>query len=269
LCQVDVQQTGLLLTAPLYCYEDSPSIAVNPQVAGAKSCPQGDAQFCGDGLIGAAPPGRTIAPAGEVNFGDVDDKHAVLTGELNTTTGRVTLAGCMEDRDGMAARGNVYLSVDVDAYTGQGSARVYPNETTTDCTGGTPAGSPTPLPASLARQATAASQRDADSDGCPDARELSDSQANGGLRDPWNSYDYMNPTHDGQDRVDDILKVVSQYFKDDADSTPGFPPFAANYNQDTDRTTLAGGNGWNLGPPNGQQRVDDILAEVKQYFHDC
>ena len=37
----------------------------------------------------------------------------------------------------------------------------------------------------------------------------------------------------------------------------------------TDRTAITGGNPWNLGPPNGQQRVDDILAAVKQYFHDC
>ncbi len=40
------------------------------------------------------------------------------------------------------------------------------------------------------------------------------------------------------------------------------------YNPDTDRTAL-GPNAWNLGPPNGLQRVDDILAQVKQYFHDC
>jgi hypothetical protein len=26
---------------------------------------------------------------------------------------------------------------------------------------------------------------------------------------------------------------------------------------------------WNVGPPNGLQRVDDILNEIHQYFHDC
>ncbi|MGH7490390.1 MAG: flexitail domain-containing putative surface protein, partial [bacterium] len=82
-------------------------------------------------------------------------------------------------------------------------------------------------------------------------------------------YDYMNPSHDGQNRVDDILMVVNQYHHNDPDSTPGFPPYTAGYNPDTDRTALIGGNTWSLGPPDGQQTVADILAEVKQYHHDC
>jgi hypothetical protein len=40
------------------------------------------------------------------------------------------------------------------------------------------------------------------------------------------------------------------------------------YTEDTDRTA-AGPHVWNLGTPNGMQRVDDILAPVPQYFHDC
>jgi hypothetical protein len=84
----------------------------------------------------------------------------------------------------------------------------------------------------------------------------------GGLRDPFNPYDYFNPTKDGLNRVDDILAVVGQYFIDDP---VGMPDLTSQ----TDRTALTGGNAWNLGPPNGQQRVDDILAVIKQYFHDC
>jgi hypothetical protein len=30
-----------------------------------------------------------------------------------------------------------------------------------------------------------------------------------------------------------------------------------------------GPNAWNAGPPNGMQRVDDIVNILKQYFHDC
>ena len=62
--------------------------------------------------------------------------------------------------------------------------------------------------------------------------------------------------------------VVNQYHKDDTDGNPGLPPYIADYDPDTDRTTL-GPNAWNLGPPNGQQRVDDILNAVYQYQHDC
>ena len=109
---------------------------------------------------------------------------------------------------------------------------------------------------------------DTDGDGCPDYDELGPSQGSGGRRDPFNPYDYFNPSGDGINRVDDILLVVGKFFDDDTDTSPGLPPYAPGYNPDTDRT-LIGPNEWNLGPPNGLQRVDDILAAVKQFFHDC
>jgi hypothetical protein len=103
---------------------------------------------------------------------------------------------------------------------------------------------------------------DSDGDGCSDPDEqqnLRNSETSGGRRDEANPHDYFNPSHDGENRVDDILLVIDQYFIDS-----GNP----NYNPDTDRT-LVGPLAWNLGPPNGLQRVDDILNQVKQYFHDC
>jgi hypothetical protein len=109
---------------------------------------------------------------------------------------------------------------------------------------------------------------DTDHDGCPDPAEQSSNPAYGGMRDYTNPYDYFNPSHDGQNRIDDVLLVVYAYFKDDSDGNPGLPPYAAGYNPDTDRTLL-GPNAWNLGPPNGLQRVDDILNIVHQYFDDC
>ena len=65
----------------------------------------------------------------------------------------------------------------------------------------------------------------------------------------------------------DILDVVGQYHRDDNDDNPGLPPYVSGYNPETDRTAL-GTDPWSLGKPNGQQRVDDILASVKQYHHD-
>ncbi len=265
MCLLDVQQTGKSLAARIYCYIDSASIAVNPQAAvpaGAKTCPPAAAGFCGDGLVGASPPGRSAKPSGPSNFADVDDRHAALSGQLDNANGRLLLSGCIEDRDGAAALGNVYLTLDVDAYTGQGVASVFADETLQNCAAGTPAGSPAQSPASLVRQAPAAQQRDTDGDSCPDRRELADVQQQGGLRDPFDHYDYMNPTGDGLNRVDDILAVVTEYFQDD-------PAGAPDYTSTTDRTGITGANDWNLGPPNGQQRVDDILFQIKQYFHDC
>jgi hypothetical protein len=52
---------------------------------------------------------------------------------------------------------------------------------------------------------------------------------------------------------------VSQYFIDQGN---------VDYTASTDRTSM-GPNAWNLGPPDGKQRVDDILGAVHQYFNDC
>ena len=117
---------------------------------------------------------------------------------------------------------------------------------------------------------------DSDGDGCTNAQEVGPIQGDGGRRSPSNPYDYLNPTQDKQNRVDDILAIVAQYFDDDNDGNPGLPPYAPGYNPNTDRTddpayanSGAGAQPWRLLGPNGQQRVDDILAAVTHYFHDC
>jgi len=112
---------------------------------------------------------------------------------------------------------------------------------------------------------------DTDGDGCTDNREVQTapgSQMLGGLRNPLNPNDYFNPSGDLINRVDDILMVVAQYHKDDTDGNPGLPPYAPGYTPTTDRTSK-GPDLWRTGPPNGQQRVDDILNSVYQYHHDC
>ena len=103
------------------------------------------------------------------------------------------------------------------------------------------------------------SDADDDGDGCPDAREVGTREARGGRRNPHNQWDYFNPTGDLVNRVDDILTVAAQYFIDE-----GQPA----YTEETDRTYV-GPYPWHLGPPNGQQRIDDILTSVGQYYHDC
>jgi len=103
---------------------------------------------------------------------------------------------------------------------------------------------------------------DTDGDVCDDVREMqqtSGSEMAGGGRNAKSPYDYFNPTGDRKNRIDDILAVIDQYYVDEGNS---------GYNPDTDRTLL-GPDAWDTGPPNGLQRVDDILNSVKQYFHDC
>jgi hypothetical protein len=112
---------------------------------------------------------------------------------------------------------------------------------------------------------------DSDNDGCVDGDERRTTifaEVFGGRRDYLDPYDYFNPSGDGQNRVDDVLMVVAQYFEDEFLDPPANTILNPNYNPDTDRT-LVGPNAWNTGPPNGLQRVDDILNALKQYFHDC
>ncbi len=117
---------------------------------------------------------------------------------------------------------------------------------------------------------------DTDGDGCTNAQEVGPNEVDGGKRSPSNPNDYFNPTGDKLNRIDDILAVLGQYFDDDSDGNPGLPPYAPGYNPDTDRTddpaypnTGVGAQPWRLLGGNGLQRIDDILAQVKQYFHDC
>jgi hypothetical protein len=268
--------------------------------AGAKTCPSpAAAQYCGDGYPGAPPPGTTVGsyPTNARLFADIDlspDQDDVsitdvLHGTLDTTTHTMNISGCLKDRDGFAPLGNVIVKAKINAYTGIGIGNVYPSQAKSDCEGAdgiygntndgaSTTDSPWFVRISAVRQASnSAGNQDGDGDGCPDYvpdkdydatngmqpnGELLDNPNLGGLRDPFNHYDYFNPTQDGLNRVDDILAVINQYFQDDP---PGVPDLTSL----TDRVAILGGNAWNLGAPNGQQRVDDILNAVKQYFHDC
>lgn len=100
---------------------------------------------------------------------------------------------------------------------------------------------------------------DNDGDGCSDIREQGGDPMMGGRRDFLNTWDWWDPTGDHFDRIDDVLAVAAHYGKD-----AGQPGYDAKY----DRTYL-GPNPWNLGPPNGQVRIDDILTSARQYGAAC
>jgi hypothetical protein len=100
---------------------------------------------------------------------------------------------------------------------------------------------------------------DTDGDGCSDVRENGPNERLGGRRNFLNPYDYMNPSGDRMNRVDDVLAVIARYFHDDPDPL---------YNPVADRTAW-GPLVWHLGPPDQKIRLDDVLAIISQYFHDC
>ncbi len=277
--------------------------------ASTNNCPPAAPKFCGDGLPGAAPPGcddtaatcATLAGQGagcpslpcnvsQYQFADIDHQETVLTGTLDNATNTINLSGCFiadpPEGDGFGPLGNIYRQLTIDAHTGIGTGTEYWAESHANCIAGTPAGSPIQVPVSAVRQAPGnkaggCSQngsppgtaigytgcRDSDGDGCPDKRELADTAGGtgtgGGLRDPWNRWDYFNPEKVNtphQQTVADILYVIGKYGKNQGN---------ALYTIDADRTALIGGNVWNLGPPDGQQTVADILAAVKQFSQNC
>jgi len=120
--------------------------------------------------------------------------------------------------------------------------------------------------------------QDSDKDGCADSRELNPvtgSQASGGRRDPTNFWDFFD-TPDGSNvrdrKVDqaDVDRVTARYLAtgDPSGDPLAAPPAAPGYSTAFDRTYV-GPNNWNLGPPDGQISVADILYVSQQSGHDC
>ncbi len=106
---------------------------------------------------------------------------------------------------------------------------------------------------------TSDGMEDPDGDGCASLKEVGPNAWSGGDRDPLDPWDYFNPTRDGLNRSDDIIAVVDRYFVDS-----GMPDYSADY----DRTIISM-SAWLTGKPDGRERVDDVLAIVRQYNHDC
>jgi len=101
---------------------------------------------------------------------------------------------------------------------------------------------------------------DSDGDRCRDAWELGPNPQFGGMRDPRDQWDYFNPSEDGMNRTDDILAVINHYY-----AAVGDPDYSTAF----DRGGLDGPNAWDVLPPDGRVRIDDILAAVRSYLQDC
>lgn len=280
------------ITARLGCYSDSTVTVVNssyPDAGGNATCGPAPASMCGDGKAGGGPPSSVCLPApGQCTGAFIDieiTQYPVVTTDgcgsappancYNPSTSSLSLGGCFAGLGGTVFGPNVYGSGSFDTRVGAGSLTLTIGITSAvDCQNGPPFDDGTPVVGTatyveLGSKKTLAgvalpvtSHKNSDRDGCTDTQELRSNQGDGGYRDNYNGYDYMNPTGDKLNRVDDILAVVNEYFDDD-------PLGDIDYASLTDRTAIPGANAWNLGPPNGLQRVDDILASVKQYFHDC
>ena len=118
---------------------------------------------------------------------------------------------------------------------------------------------------------------DTDGDNCSDATELGDSQGAGGLRDPYNRWDWRDqwlgfpdPQMDGSVVIGDILAQINRFGFSGSPGDPKVPPTSpGGYHTQADiGGVLVGSAGaWNLKPPDGTIVVADMLAPVAQFGH--
>jgi hypothetical protein len=288
------------LSFRLGCYSDTTVTVINannPLAGGTANttCPPAPSYMCGDGKADSPPPGCVGNPADgswcanatagtcpslpcptdRFAWTGIDPlTYPVVSNDpahnyYNPADNTIHLGGCFAGFGG-GSFGNVYGSSTIDAHTGAGSFQIYLNQVLSDCTGGTPQGGAvngtvTIVELRTEKGLTDDQKYDSDRDGCSDARELGSAgnQTTGGVRDPYNPWDYFNPekvnTPDKQTAAD-ILKVVGQFGKNQGN---------ALYDIGSDRTGLLGGNPWNLSAPDGKETAADILAAVAQFGHNC
>jgi hypothetical protein len=102
---------------------------------------------------------------------------------------------------------------------------------------------------------------DTDRDGCVDEKELRSILNAGGLRDPWNPFDWYDINHDGAVTIPvDILQVAQAV-------GPTNPLYLAR----KDRGGLNYGPfAWNKSGPNGSVTIpDDVLGVAQQFSSAC
>jgi hypothetical protein len=298
------------LVTRLMCYTDNPAFTVNPPAiaapnTGADTCPPAPAAECGDGLPGSPPP---------LVYGDIDLAHTQLSGVgtnyYDTTTNTIHIEGCFQGVDNDVVGGPqhiVYTRAVIDAHTGQGTVDIWlarpdclnpdptlptfddkPIETAenypTKGTNGLPetgaqcAGNTDSDGDGVADDGCPENHYDTDLDGCTDTQELRDTQGTGGLRDPYNRWDFEDqftgapPAKDRTVAVGDIGAVVARFGSagSPAGDPNASPPAAPAYHTSADRNgSLPGSNAWNLKPPNGSVTVGDIGTVVSQFGQGC
>ena len=237
----------------LYCYHDKPGSVINPEAYPGVS---------GDGFAGAPPPGPDANPSPTIEdyvFGDVDTTHAELNGTFSRATGQITLTGCINDEDGFASLGNVYIVATLDAHQLPGTVEIWAGQAS-QC-----AGSPTGVSMAaeaLITQQPGGGQRDSDQDGVPDSRELGD-ETKCGRRDPYNPYDYYDVSipRDGViDLPNDILGVQLHF------APGGYAAGDENWDRPPVMTGAGLGSIWNRGSPDGVIDLpNDILGVINQF----
>lgn len=264
------------LQAKAFCYIDSTTAGlgvVNPE---------GYPGVTGDGIAGAGPPVSSNKLGEPEVFGDVNDKHDTLTGLYDPGDGHLHLEGCWEDTDGFAAQGNTYFDATINAATGQGSVQLtILISTVADCLDGPPFADGAAFPIAKIEYVEQANKQgngadyDTDMDGCPDAMELQDTM----LGDPYNRWDFFDPSQNGIIGFTDALVVVPRFGSTDFNNTAPInrhtdpltePPPAPAYHPRFDRgRPMDGSNVFSLTPPDGEITAVELFILRAQTGSSC
>lgn len=203
--------------------------------------------------------------------------HQVLVGEFDGATGELTVpvVPCAEFVSGLMAI-KVDLAVQIDKGGGPASgSTILITDTTAplDCAAGTQTTGPltlTPL----------AQSHDEDQDGCTDWEELGDNEVAGGLRDPFNFWDFYdvptgtwpNLARNASVSALDFFAVLARYNTEgDPDIDPLSLPPATGYHPAFDRSAAGslGPDAWNIDKADGAISGLDMFAILAQVGHYC
>ncbi len=199
--------------------------------------------------------------------------HETLFGSLNPSTGVVTTNtfACTEIFPGaMAVKVDFVMPLSKTGGAVSGSTVLLTDTVPPfDCASGVTTNGPltlTPLVQS----------HDHDLDGCADWEELGSAQASGGLRDPFNFWDFYDvPTGSPLARnkavaAPDFFQVVGRFgTTGDPAGDPLSTPPPTGYHTAYDRGAAIGPDAWNLTQADGAITGPDQFRVLAQFGHTC
>jgi len=191
--------------------------------------------------------------------------HNQLSGEF--TTGQLTLRvfPCIPAVPGASVSLDLIIPLDKGGGSVSGNYTTYTvdDDPPLNCDDGTQTTGPltlTPLALDHNEDSAESLAVLGHADPCTDRQELHDAVTSGGMRDPFNPYDFYDPDGNGSITLGEVLTVAGLF----GAQAPG-PPYEVTY----DRGPSVGPNGWNTTAPDGAITLGDINAMAGQFGHSC
>ena len=211
--------------------------------------------------------------------------HRVQVADFDAGTGQLSLEllPCTEFLPGfIAGAANQVIQLDKAGGPASGTITVTYDQTDPfDCVAGTDLTGPvtmTPLAQSHDDDIWGPNPGETGPDGCSTWEELGATASLGGLRDPFNFWDFYDapttgtpPVRDQMVNILDIGAIVARFGATGVSTIDPLspPPPAPPYHPAFDRSSPVGPDLWNLGPADGVINIIDTGAAVAQFGHTC